>query len=187
MNVDAMKALLGSDAAAIFGLFDQLDEAEDEIRAAMRRHPDSADTLWHSMSLLQPTPPLGGRHRAFSAHCRELLERVAAGTDTRLATDAEMLCALLEAALAAPLNSAGYGLAGRLWNRTFPSLDSPYDDQPHYESLYAARIDADEADLRRRLSAPDRVLGEIHCHGFHHGRPVDCSYAPVKAAAGDAA
>lgn len=65
--------------------------------------------------MLQPTPVLRGRpRRVLRAHYVELCCRFRDGRDLRPGTTAEVLCALSDASLVAPLNSTGAALAVRL-------------------------------------------------------------------------
>ena len=68
--------------AAVGSALELIGFAEDEIRAAMRRHPRHADSLWHCFSLIQPTgegEDVGVHEQLLRSHARELLDRVAAG------------------------------------------------------------------------------------------------------------
>src|SRR5437016_3464821 len=92
-------AILGSILAEttdfLAGLFDRMDWAEDEISKAQQRHPECADVLYHAFRLLTPSPipqQASPAEFVYRSHCRELLERVASGQDTRPATDAEIAC-----------------------------------------------------------------------------------------------
>jgi hypothetical protein len=76
--------------------FERMEWAEQEIAAAQARHPQQAGRIWHSFSLFQPNPGLGRMtsEMVYRSHCREILDRVAAGEDTRPGTAAEGCCAL---------------------------------------------------------------------------------------------
>ena len=54
-----------------------VDVAEDEIDQAAARHPQAADDLFHSFTLLLPAfeARAWGTEFVLRAHCRELLER----------------------------------------------------------------------------------------------------------------
>jgi hypothetical protein len=58
--------------------FERMVSAEEEIEAARARHPQHADRLYHSFSLLQPITGLDRMRTEFvyRSHCRELLDRV---------------------------------------------------------------------------------------------------------------
>lgn len=163
------------------GFLDCLEWAEEEIQAAMRRHPRVADTLWHSNMLLRPH---GDRRLmtefVFRAHCRELLERVAAGEDTRPATDAEICCATLAIAAQTPIRTTAFGMHMRLWHRAFPGKEILRPDEiAAYETVRGEKMNDLARETRAKLAVQDRVLGMITCAGRHHGVKVTCSYAPA--------
>jgi hypothetical protein len=60
-----------------------VDIAEDEIEQATGRHPGAADDLFHAYPILLPAigASAWGTEFVLRAHCRELLERIAAGQD----------------------------------------------------------------------------------------------------------
>lgn len=162
--------------------FGHMDWAEEEIEAARARHPRHADRLWHSFSLLVPQAGLERMASEFvyRSHCRELLDRVAAGEDTRPGTAAEVCCAMRNTSLLAPFTSAAAGLYMRMWQAArFPDFPGFAEASRHHEALERSLIDDHEQFARRRLAVPDRRLGTIDCHGRHHGEDVDCAYAPV--------
>jgi hypothetical protein len=157
----------------------QLDQAEDEIERAQRRHPGHASELHHALTLLAPAFPQMSQERVYRGHCRELLDRVAAGTDTRPGTAAEVCLALSHVSLAVPLNTAAAGLYHRMWRQAFPGYGplADADRGEHYERLEGQAIDDFEALARRKLAQPWRRLGTIECSGRHHGVQVSCPYA----------
>ena len=69
-------------------IFDRMSWAEDEIAQAQTRHPDKADTIYHSFALLSGGEASArmGVEAVYRAHARETLERVATGQDTRPGT-----------------------------------------------------------------------------------------------------
>jgi hypothetical protein len=94
----------------------------------------------------------------YRTHCRELLDRVAAGADTRPATDAEKLAVLSAASQTAPLN----GGAETLYARRFPDIFSGAGevlDIQAYEKVHGTRADEYEALLIRKLAQPWRTIG----------------------------
>lgn len=170
--------LIGDVHRELAPAFDMMGWAEDEIRAARRRHPAHTDTLHHSFALLTPTSDRMRTEFVYRGHARELLDRVAQGDDTRPGTAAEIVLAFGHASQTAPLNTTGTGLMFRMWQKAFP--DTPMDiddDQEHREKLYGSSIDDAEAEARTKLAVSGRVLGTIECRGWHHGEPVACSYA----------
>lgn len=163
--------------------FDLMDWAEDEIEKSQRRHPEHADALYHSFRLLAPSAILQKARPAefvYRSHCRELLERVAKGEDTRPATNAEIVCMCAEASQITPLNTAATGLYMRMWNRAFPGMRNAFreiDDSGHYEAIAGSGIDACEEETRRKLTVKDRTLAGEDCPGRHHGKPAPgCLY-----------
>lgn len=101
-----------------------IEVAEEEILAAQRRHrerpPQRDDTgkitsrkgpLWRAFRLLRPTGAMDSKAEfVYRAHCRDLLDRVARGQDTRPATDVEMVVALCQVGLAVPMHGVAVGL-----------------------------------------------------------------------------
>src|SRR5438128_1794014 len=102
--------------------------AEEEIAAAQVRHPDHQDLLYHSFTLLRPTSPRMTTEFVYRAHCRELLDRLAAGGNAREATDAEVAVACAQSSLVVLPSPAGISVYMRAWTRAFP-------DQPAFTNL----------------------------------------------------
>lgn len=163
---------------------DQVMWAEEEIAAAQLRHPARADEIWHSFALLTPFHERMSSELVYRAYCREILERVAANHDTRPATAIEVVLALLEVSLAAPLNTAAAGLYFRMWKAAgMPEIDPEGHaaDLTHYEAIEGSRIDEYEAETRRRVRRDDRTLPKrITCCGLHNGETVQCHYAATE-------
>ncbi|WP_331722965.1 hypothetical protein [Nocardia sp. NBC_00511] len=160
--------------------------AEDEIAAAQHRHPHRADEIWHSYPLLKPFHERMSNELVYRAYCRELLERVATGRDTRPATAIEVVLTLRDVSLAAPLNTAAAGLYFRMWKAAgMPEIDPEGHtaDLTHYEALEGSRIDEYEAETRRRARREDRTPAKhITCCGLHNGRSVECRYTATEPA-----
>jgi hypothetical protein len=171
-----MEGILGGGVFGMLaGLFERMDWAEDEIKAAQRRHPAQADLMWHSFKVLCSSHELMGTEFVYRSHCRELLGRVAAGQDTRPGTSAEIACACADASQVAPLTETAAGLYSRMWAVAFPDHgdDSFTETREHYEALHAGQITELEAWSRRKLAQSDRVI-EFDCGGMHHGQAVNC-------------
>ncbi len=125
--------------------------------------------------------------RVYRSHCREILDRVAAGTDTRPGTAAEVCCAMLSISLLAPLTSAATGLYMRMWlTAGFPEFDEITESSRHHEALEKSLIDDYERFARRKLAVAGRRHGDITCSGRHHGEAVDCAYTPNRQLAANA-
>jgi hypothetical protein len=165
------------------GVFASMEWAEEEIRAARRRHPAAADAMYHSFSLLTPQSGLDrmATEFVFRSHCRELLNRVARGEDTRPGTAAEVCCAMMQTSMLAPLRSSAAGLYMRMWTAAgFPEIEGFAPDLAHHEALEKTVIDEHEALVRRKVAVADRRLGNLTCQGLHHGEAVACVYAKAE-------
>lgn len=141
-------------------LFDAMAWADEEIQATQHRHPAAKDLIRDSFVLLRPTLPLMRTVAVYRAHCRELLDRVAEGDDTRPCTAAECCAALSEASLRAPLRSSAVGLYTRMWRLAGLPPTALTDVSDHYEALDGSLIEDHETWLRRRLRQDWRVLPE---------------------------
>ena len=93
----------------------------------------------------------------YRSHCRELLDRVAAGEDTRPGTTAECWGALRETSLRVPLSTSAAGLYARTWRLAQLPPGELADASGHYEALQGPLIDEHEAWLRTKLRQPWRV------------------------------
>ena len=178
----AMGDLLGGDLMDVLtGAFERMDWAEDEIARAQKRHPESADRIWHGFKLLCPengTSERMGVEFVYRSHCRELLDRVAAGQDTRPGTGAEVCIACCEASALAPLTETAAGLYCRMWTVAFPGHRDVWTGAgEHYQALRGTQIDDLEREARHKTRAADRRQGDLECGGMHHGETVACRYA----------
>ncbi|WP_112136049.1 hypothetical protein [Glycomyces dulcitolivorans] len=168
------------DHLGLSGIFERMDIAEDEITAAHERHPDASDRLYHSFMLLVPSHERMEYEPVYRAHCREILNRVATGGDTRIGTAAEICCALHDVSLIAPLQSAASGLYFRMWRAAgLPNFSELIPASENHEALEGSRIDDHESETRRKLTDPTRTLDGVECRGMHHGEHVSCSLAPA--------
>lgn len=187
---DTTREVIEQTAESIFGevtemlgpIFDQMTWCEEEIAAAQARHPERADEIWHSFPLLRPTNDLMTREPVYRAHCREILERIATGGDTRTGTAIEVLMVMRETSLIAPLTTAAAGLYFRMWEAAgLPEIDPEGHvaaDLSHYEAIAGSQIDEHEREVRRRIRREDRTAETpITCCGLHNGEPVRCRFA----------
>ncbi|MEU5157365.1 hypothetical protein [Glycomyces sp. NPDC021274] len=170
------------DDLGLTGIFERMDIAEEEIATARKRRPEASDQLYHSFHLLTPTHERMEYEPVYRSHCRELLHRVAAGTDTRPGTAAEVCCALHEVSLITPITSPASGLYFRMWRSArLPDFPELTDLSKHHEALEGSRIDDHESVMRRKLADPTRTLDGVECRGLHHGERVTCTLAPAPA------
>ncbi|TQM01697.1 hypothetical protein [Pseudonocardia kunmingensis] len=178
----AARDLLGDRCAGgVSAVLDLIDWSEDEIQQAQHRHRRRADLLHHSFTLLTPNTALTSRMSTefvYRAHCRELLDRVATGGDTRPATAAEICCALIAANQLSPLRPAAFGLYARMWQLAgLMEIPGLAEAGHHHEALKRSTIDDLERLSRSKLAVAERRLSTIDCPGRHHGDPVTCAYA----------
>ncbi len=155
----------------------QIDWAEAEIAQAMARQPAHRDAIFHSYSLLRPTHRFMMTEFVYRSHCRELLERVATGADTRPGTAAEVCCLCANISQQVPFSAAAAGLYLRMWATAFPDHPLGTERGQHHEALYKTRIDDLESEARHKLRVDHRALTSVSCEGFHHGEPVACTFS----------
>ena len=163
--------------------------AEDEIQAAIARHPAQADLLFHAFQVIRPGdgfrfPP----HTEFvwRGHFREQLDRVAAEQDTRPATWAEICLLMSAASQKAPLRSPAVGLYIKAWARAFPGVDGGMGELAgelaHYERMEGAEMDTLEREARRAVANRNgwrRLPKDLTCDGTHWGDPAPgCQFIP---------
>lgn len=133
------------------GLFRAMEIADDLLTQSGHEYPDGA------FRLMFPTEPIRGLSEAvIRAHMVELLRRIRKGTDTRPATNAEILGALSRASLKAPLDRTGTGLALYLAEKVIGYDDEGSTIEEAYPGEYKERL----AVIRKKFSVPDRVLGK---------------------------
>jgi len=163
VNLAELDSVFHDVGELIDSVLDRCFVAEEEIEAAQLRHGEQdRGPLWNSFRLLKPTHDRAWPELVYRAHCRELLDRVAAGIDTRPATDAEKISVLSAASQAAPLNSGAETLYLRIGTRLFPDIfDGIGDvlDIQAYEKIHGSRADDFEAQLERKLNQPWRRIG----------------------------
>jgi hypothetical protein len=139
----------------------QMAWADQEIEAAQVRHGEMGrGPIWNSWRLLSPCHRFMAQEKLYRGHCREILDRVTFGEDTRDATDAEVLAALSAASLVSPLPEGAACLYFRVFKRTFPELwrhdlDGTV-DLSAYESIHGYRADHYDDWLRTMLYQKER-------------------------------
>jgi len=157
---EAMKEAVGP---RIVQTFRYMGIADDTIKEASRtwyprrrgapppeRRPSGA---WLAT---YPTPPLVGKcDTLYRSHVVEMIERYMNWQDPRSATRAEVLVALLNTALKAPLVQGGQYLTERLFIDIFGQLPSgerePVEHEPH-----AGFFDEELEAARKKLAHPER-------------------------------
>lgn len=135
--------------------------AQAEIWAAIERHPDKAEALVNATRLLKPTHERmrEGAEFVYRGHVRELLDRVAAGEDTRPGTAAEVVLVCSDTSKLAPFTTAAAGLQGRMWELAFPDqrIWADSERQKHYEGLKSSEIDNLERATREKIAQRWRI------------------------------
>ncbi|MBO0884714.1 MAG: hypothetical protein J2P17_31155 [Mycobacterium sp.] len=174
--MDAISTILSDVTDMLSGAFALLDAGEEEIERAQKRHPEKANEIWHAFSILVPSDAMQSMAEfVFRSHCRELLERIVTGADTRPGTAAEVCATLCAASQVAPLTGTAAGLYHRMWAQAFPDMEQFSDQTEHYEALHGSHIDDLERETRRKLRQSDRQVKDKDCKGLHHGEPAtDC-------------
>jgi len=144
---DQYRDILGSVAyGTLVDTFGRMDVAEETIAEAGLTKAQSQGAFARCC----PTQPLRGKSLdVFKSHCAEIARRVKAGEDLALATEAEVLCALVDAALVAPLRREGAALADWLWPRVM-AYPLPGPTTPE---AYSGQVAEDLAQARRKLAS----------------------------------
>ena len=156
-QLELMRQVLGGDGKVldvVSAAFDHMDTAEQEITASGCSKAQGQSAF----GVLCPSDPLDGKcDDVYRAHCKELIERVVAGDDTRTGTDAEVLCCLMGASLVAPLNTDGLALADHLFTSVFPGSQLAHEGERSLE-FYHGQVSEDLAEARKRCAVRDRVV-----------------------------
>lgn len=112
-----MKSLLAELPNPIASVFARMGIAEDEIAAAKKRWPKNAKRIHTAFKWCCPSELLRDKtDELYKVHVQEIIERVASGKDPVPLTRAEVLAALSNASLAAPLGSRSEALMTELFN-----------------------------------------------------------------------
>lgn len=144
---EAMRDILGGPIA---GIFDRMKIAEEEI--AKRDEPRA-----HlAFAVLAPTEVLTNKAPdVYRAHAAELIDRVVKSEDTRPATKAEALCAMMATATAAPLNQNGGALTEWLFSKVLPGHDL---GESLYREQWDGQIAQDFSEIQRKLADSNRTV-----------------------------
>ena len=129
MTQDALvDGVFGRAAATIRSTFRAMEIAEEEITAAKERHPLASTAIHEAFRFLCPNDLLrGAGDRLYSAHCRELLDRVAVDPqrpDLSEPTAAELCAALSQLSLGGPLTHDYTVAFGDVFRRAFPDAEA---------------------------------------------------------------
>jgi hypothetical protein len=153
MKIEDMFASMENEMMAIIA---KMDWAESEIAKAQDRHNENGrGPIWRSFRTIRQNDPFMMNEKIYRAHCREILDRVAAGKDVRPGTDAEMIGVLHQASLRAPMPPGMDCLYFRIMARTFPDLFAKVMsaiDLASYEKIHGSTADDHERHLREKLA-----------------------------------
>lgn len=150
-------AALKAELAAQGRILDRHAWTDEELSAAKARHP-AAERLDDVAALLEPTHPRMVSAMLFRPHSRELLDRIAAGGDTRPGTAVEGCLVLCAISLRAPLNATATGLYLRLWAVAgLPDVGNG-EALAYYEATAGSLIDDAENLLRTKTRQMWRAL-----------------------------
>lgn len=139
----------------IIGTLKLMEIAEEEITQAMQQHPLKAALLFDSFLTVTPTLNMTTlTPQVYRAHVRELLDRVIHKQDVRPGTLAEVMIALSEASLHAPLIEN----AGFLYARIFRSIfgEDAVPGLSAFRESHQGAANQIERDLRRKLTVANR-------------------------------
>ena len=155
-----------------------VDWTEDEIDKAMKRYSEQADRIFHASALLVPilSSRAWGVEFVVRGHCRELLDRVGTGGNTKRGTAAECCIVMSEVSKGVPLHGAASGFYLRMWGLAFPDHKVWDDGAVHHEALYSGQMDDLERDVRRKLSVTSTCPADRSAH------PAASSSTPVMTA-----
>jgi hypothetical protein len=129
--------------------------ALEEIEAARVRHnqpdPETSTIKARGLRAVKQASLLGSE-TLFRLHCREILDRIAAGADLGPGTDAEMIRILRDYPKDLPMPPGAATLYFRLVARRFPEIFAEGGvDLASYESEHGSTADAYETRLREKL------------------------------------
>ncbi|MDX2012002.1 MAG: hypothetical protein SFW67_17550 [Myxococcaceae bacterium] len=152
MRTDVLRSTLaGTPVAPVLRVLDCITIAGELLAEAFPGRVGEPEGLF---MLLQPPLALQGKADAlYRAHAKELIQRAAAGEDTRLATRAEVLVGLLGTSLRAPLRTEAQACAERLFNEVFPGVVAC-----SAREAWSGQVEQDIAEAQRKLQEPSRVL-----------------------------
>jgi hypothetical protein len=124
--------------------------ADRTIRRMQGLYPDFADIIDKSFEVLTPTEPLMDKSpELYEAHCKELIVRRISGENIKSATDAEIIAALSDLSLKAPLKRDCVYVMQKLFSKLFPDQlqGLPEIQESHEGSHFNV-----EMELRRNLA-----------------------------------
>lgn len=135
--------------------FDCMGIADELLRAVPKKRRDFSPFI-----ALRPTRSLEGKTlELYRAHARELVARVEAGAKQPAmepATDAELLSAVHETSLKAPLTSGGMAIAAALFRSCFPEKAEELFPTGHDREPWPGWVAEQLATMRRKFTVDGR-------------------------------
>lgn len=152
MSEELLKKLLPEGVFSTIGkVFDLVEIAEEEIKAATLRYPwKEHDFKAAFQECLFPGDLARFGKRVYRAHAKEMLQRVADDADTKPGTLAECAVALSLASLKAPLTSGHTAAMEKAFAFIFPEMDV---NENRGREAYAGETDEILSELRRKIGA----------------------------------
>jgi len=124
--------------------------ADRTVRKMQEVYPDFADIIDQTFETLTPTEPLMDKSpELYEAHCKELIVRRISGENIKSATDAEIIAAISDLSLKAPLKRDCVYVMQKLFSKLFPGQlqGLPEIQESHEGSHFNV-----EMELRRNLA-----------------------------------
>ena len=155
-----LEELLGSSTMGVIsGAFRRMEIAEDEIAAAKTRWPLQAHGLHQAFRILVPSSLIQElSDDVYRSHCRQLLERVAAGASERdldAPTRAELCGAFAALSLAAPLSHDYTAAYRQVLEEALPGAVTAL-DLPAIRESWDGRTEEVLSAVRRKIAAETR-------------------------------
>lgn len=154
------RVMTGAAAGRVRRTFELMEVAERVIKDQARRWRGRGawERAQASFTLLEPSRFVAVAEAVYEDHCREIVTRAARGEDTRPGTRAEVMLALSEASLRAPLDSTGAALFERVFREVLPDGARVLDGGDAPREGYPGALGERMAEARRRTAVADRVL-----------------------------
>ena len=126
--------------------------ADEEVRDYQEFYPDKAELIENSFVMLTPSPLISNKGcELYRAHCIELLERQVNGEDLEPATDAEIIGAISDLSLKAPLERGCVDVMQKLFVKLFPHV---LPELTELQEDYPDSCKQIEMKFRKELSRP---------------------------------
>lgn len=161
LDVSPLAGLLGPSGSAVRFTFTCMEIAESELsRAFGGSEPPGAFRVLVPPSVLRDTAP-----RLYTAHVRELIQRMKLGADLRPGTDAECLATFSHASLVAPPHHEIARAFDVLFRRVFPEESVGGSLSEFAGESWAGRDSEIINGVRKGLFEPSRTLDSVPIHG----------------------